>query len=390
MSRQVGYCTNVHAGASWMETWDNLRRYAVAVRTSRGSDQPMGVGLWLSANAAQQLVHAQQVPALSQWLAESRLIPFTFNGFPYGDFHQPRVKHQVYRPTWRQEPRREYTWQLVEILDQLLPLGAEGSISTLPVQWGTPWPTPEELAAAAHNLQHLARQLAQLEAETGRLIYVCLEPEPGCVLQRSDDVVRFFEDYLLDGADERVIRRYLRVCHDVCHAVVMLESQRDVLESYQRAGVQVGKMQLSSAICVDFDQLAGDERIEAIAQLRTFAEDRYLHQTMAVGADGRETFYEDLPQALAAVEDPAAYAARWRIHFHVPIYLQGFGHLRGSQEAIREALAVAQRTHPELRHFEVETYAWGVLPDSLKVAELAEGIAQEMNWLDSVWDRGSD
>jgi hypothetical protein len=386
MNPQIGYCTNVHAGASWIETWDNLRRHAVAVRQRLGGDRPMGVGLWLSAQSAEQLVAARQVDALCHWLAESHLIPYTFNGFPYCDFHQPHVKHRVYRPTWRQQPRRDYTLLLINILDRLLPPGAEGSISTLPIQWGTPAPTPEELDAAAGNLLDVARRLAQLEAESGRLIYVCLEPEPGCTLQRSDDVIRFYQDYLLRAGNESIVRRHLRVCHDVCHAVVMFESQEEVLWRYRRAGIEVGKMQLSSAVTIDFDELEGPRRREAVEQLRAFAEDRYLHQT-SVRVDGRETFYDDLPQALDSIQDPATYLGRWRIHFHVPVYLQEFGHLRASREAIEQAVTVAESTHPRLRHFEVETYAWGVLPAHLQVPELADGIAAEMKWFQETWSR---
>ena len=33
-----------------------------------------------------------------------------------------------------------------------------------------------------------------------------------------------------------------------------------------------------------------------------------------------------------------------------------------------------------MTHFEVETYAWSVLPDSLQVGQLSDGIANEMRW----------
>ena len=33
-----------------------------------------------------------------------------------------------------------------------------------------------------------------------------------------------------------------------------------------------------------------------------------------------------------------------------------------------------------MTHFEVETYAWSVLPESLQVPQIAEGIAREMTW----------
>jgi hypothetical protein len=35
----------------------------------------------------------------------------------------------------------------------------------------------------------------------------------------------------------------------------------------------------------------------------------------------------------------------------------------------------------DLQHYEVETYAWNVLPKEHQVANLADGIAREMNWV---------
>ena len=47
---------------------------------------------------------------------------------------------------------------------------------------------------------------------------------------------------------------------------------------------------------------------------------------------------------------------------------------------VLELLALAERG-AETRHFEAETYAWDVLPDELKRADLAGGIAEELRWL---------
>jgi hypothetical protein len=76
------------------------------------------------------------------------------NGFPYGDFHEPVVKHKVYQPTWYEPARWKYTLQLAEILNQLLLPGVEGSISTLPIAWpskvGEPLADDLLRSAAAH------------------------------------------------------------------------------------------------------------------------------------------------------------------------------------------------------------------------------------------------
>lgn len=381
MSRdfQTGYCTNVHAGTDLAQTRANLERHALDVKRQVSPAAPMGVGLWLAAPAAKSLRTDGQAKAFGMWLNDVGLVPFTFNGFPYGDFHQKVVKRNVYVPTWADENRLIYTLDLIAIQDALLPPGMDGSISTLPIAWGNPVPDDALLRQAAHNLARVADHLARLETETGRLITLCLEPEPGCVLQRKGDFLWFFKTYLWPLGKEDVLRRYLRVCHDVCHSVVMFEDQADVLQTYYAAGIEVGKVQVSSAVCVDFAALEANARIDAIDQLSAFAEDRYLHQTVTREPGKRSVFHEDLPALLRTIVDPRRLTAEWRVHFHVPIYLESFGQLSGSRNEILSCLAACAK-YSQVRHFEVETYAWGVLPRALQHTKLADGIAQEMTW----------
>jgi len=373
----LGYCTNVHAGATLQETRANLQRYATAVREQFSPGQPMGVGIWLSAaSAGALLADRQHLADFARWLDEAGLVPYTFNGFPYGDFHQEVVKHRVYEPTWAEPARRRYTLDLIQVLDQLLPPGEEGSISTLPLAWGMPTPTPDFLAAAASELLAVAQHLARLEEASGRLIYVCLEPEPGCVLQRAGDVVRFFDEYLRPGPLGDNVARYLRVCHDICHQAVMFEPPAEVLAQYRQAGIAIGKVQASAAVRLPLADLSPAERDQALAQLATFSEGRYLHQSVVRTASG-DRFFEDLEPALLAIGHADA-VSEVRVHFHVPVYLDRFGHLHTTQDAIRETLAALR---PEdCHHFEVETYAWKVVPEPLRRPSLAEGIVQELRW----------
>ncbi len=380
MSIQLGYCTNVHAGADLDQTRANLQQHALAVKRLVSPQTPLGIGLWLSAAAAATLRRGGQLAEFQAWLQEAGLVPFTFNGFPCGDFHQRVVKHRVYQPTWCERARLDYTLDLIAIQHQLLPPGQEGSISTLPLQWGYPAPSESDLQRCADNLTEVAEHLERLQQETDRLIYVCLEPEPGCVLQRSADVVDFFERFLLPGRDERCLRRHIRVCHDVCHAAVMFEDQADAIARYVAAGIAVGKVQVSSALVLNLDELAPADRRPALEQLRGFAEDRYLHQTcVRPVAGGEPSFFEDLPGALQTVADDRPLQGHWRVHFHVPIFVERFDRLSTSQSDIAACWQAVQRC-PDLRHFEIETYAWTVLPEPLRQPTLAEGITAEIRW----------
>lgn len=374
----LGYCTNVHAGATLAAIRANLEQYAVAVKRRVCPDAPMGVGLWLPAPAARELRSDGATSEFRGWLEARGLHAFTVNGFPYDDFHRRVVKYDVYRPNWTEAARLEYTVDLLHVVAKLTPTGQEASISTLPIGWRTEVAGDQALAAAAANLRAAARVAAEIEAETGVLVHLDLEPEPGCALDRSEDVVGFFDDHLLGGDDDALVRRHVRVCHDVCHAAVMFESQEEIFGRYAEAGIVVGKVQLSAALRIPFQAMTDADRRAARARLVAFGEDRYLHQTtVRPETDGAVTLYDDLPIALAAA--PAAPADEWRVHYHVPVFLDGAGGLESTAADIPRAIARLRAAGT--RHFEVETYAWDVLPEDLRTADLADGIAREIEWV---------
>lgn len=360
---RLAYCTNVHAGTDLATTIANLERHATRVQALACPDAALGIGLWLSASAAAELRLRDDVLRLRDRLAALALEVVTLNGFPYGDFHGARVKRAVYEPHWGEPERAAYTLRLAEILVDLVPPGTTtASISTLPIGWRAAC-DEERVAAAATRLVALVPQLAALERASGVRVTVDLEPEPGCLLDRSADVVALFERFDRD-ADRT--RRHLGVCHDICHAAVMFEAQRAALATYASHGIAVNKVQVSSA-------LEAHDSDAARAELARYDEPRYLHQTAVRDALGAVRLFDDLPDALRA-----APRGTWRTHFHVPIHLATIGGLRTTQDDIRACLAALGADPPTL---EVETYAWTVLPEEHRPRELAEGIAAEMRWL---------
>lgn len=385
----VGYCTNVHAGTDLGAILTNLRTHALAVRQHLGLRR-LPVGLWFSETAVQEALRADGWMRIQQGLQDMGLIPYTLNGFPQGDFHSPVVKHRVYVPTWWDASRLAYTRSLVLLLDRLLEPGREGSISTLPIAWGNLPPTPEQWHRAAAHLIDLAEELHQRYEEIGRRIVLAIEPEPGCAITDTSSLRRFFADHLSEQrlGSERAerIRRHLTMCHDVCHAAVMGEDQAVELRACRDEGIQIGKVQISSAIRVRWTDLNTEEKIAALQQLSQFAEDRYLHQTMVRTIDGRNRLHEDLPELLHGHHSPESLEQHeeWRIHFHVPIDIDSWGHLASTRNEIETFLEIAgidpQAGRTEM-HLEVETYAWGVLPEAMRPPHLHLGIARELEWL---------
>lgn len=417
---RIGYCTNVHAGTSVATIRETLANHAAKIAAQRRnagiSQSPLPVGLWIPASAAGELVVGDGAEQFADWMATQDLQPLTINGFPFDNFHLPVVKHRVYRPAWWQRSRLDYTIQLASLLDRIMTrmpvcdaLGEKdalgensvGSISTLPIGWPGRLGLGEEgqdqgitdaenMATAGANLRELAGSLHQLELRTGRRIVVAIEPEPGCLLDRCSDIVDFFEREL----PEVNHRRHLTVCHDVCHSAVMFESQADAITAYAKAGIAIGKVQISSAIDVPLATMDVDQRRAAIVELMSFAEDRYLHQTGVIDANGAFRLVDDLPQWLDSItlRQSAGQLGNdhhLRIHFHVPVFRRELGHLRSTQDAIAQCVtAISGSGAPEFTgHYEVETYAWTVLPErmtagTLTPQTLAEGIAEELAWFE--------
>lgn len=380
--RLIGYCTNVHAGTDLQKTKDNLVRYAGAVRNYRHQSAPLPIGLWLSAQSISELSDAPARNRFASWLSDNDLNVYTINGFPYFDFHEPVVKHRVYNPDWSCPERAAFTRDLAVLLATILPPGSEGSISTLPVAWGTAAQDPERISSAVDQLVAMSQFLAELSDRTNRLIHLDLEPEPGCVLSQSRDVAPFF-DKLYKCGDDDLIYRHIRICHDICHAAVMFEEPQAPFAAYAAAGAQVGKVQVSSALTWCLEDLCPPDRLLARQQLKAYAEPRYLHQTsIRRGSDGHIDFYEDLSEAFQNT-DEASCEDEWRIHFHIPIHLKKIGALGTTQSHI-EAVTKLLKKQNLICPLEIETYAWNVLPGHHGDDELIQGIAAELEWFEDL------
>jgi hypothetical protein len=395
---KIAYCTNVHAGPDLASVQANLSTYGLAVRNSLVNsgdwrvDEFLGIGLWLAESAARETLLGNNLAKLADWFGEHRLLPFTMNGFPQTNFHQAVVKHRVYEPMWWQPERLAYTRCLIQILDGLLPPDQIGSISTLPIAWSSPTPSHDQLLQAAQHLKQLAIELDRLLQSTRREIVIAIEPEPGCAITDGRSMRSFFERYLLDDGSCDIVARHITVCHDICHAAVMRENQRDELAAYRTCGIRIGKIQVSSAIEVDWSRIPRTERAKAFEQLSAFAEDRYLHQTTVTTiANGPIALHEDLPELIRSVPAPEFLEGSWRIHFHVPIFLTDAGMLQTTQADIPACLAFLDDAQPKASdspldsnftgHLEVETYAWSVLPETHRGMSLAEDIASELRYL---------
>ncbi len=386
------YCTNVHPGETWADIFAALQRHLPVVKRQVSPHAPMGVGLRLSAVAAETLDDLSQLDALRDFLVREGLYVFTVNGFPYGPFHGKRVKEQVYAPDWRTPERLAYTDRLARMLASLLPddqPDLTGSVSTVPGAFQAAAACPDARPVIAEALLRHAGHLAALEDQTGRRITLALEPEPMCLLETTAEAVSFFEDHLFStqavmrfaalsgrtpAAAEPLLRRHLGLCLDVCHAAVEFEAPVDSLSLLRAAGVVVMKLQLSSALVVPRMDRA------AVEALRRFDDGVYLHQVVEQGPNGL-TRHLDLPQALAGWDEGVSEGREWRVHCHVPVFQDRLlDRFVTTQPMLLDMLA-RQRMDGVSPHLEVETYTWDVLPPELRAGSLDAAVSRELAWV---------
>lgn len=380
------YCLNIHPTQSWAQARAALTGPVKAVKAAISPDDPFPVGLRFSAETVGELEDADLRADLKDILSTENYRPITMNGFPYGPFHGTRVKEDVYLPDWRSEERVTYTNALADLLAELNPGGEFISLSTVPGAF-RPLGQGAEGAMAENYLRAVAH-LVEVERRTGRWIALAIEPEPYCFLETIAETVAYFTDFLhsteaasrlagmtgLSGAQAaEALPRHIGLCYDVCHAAVEFEDASGSLDMLRAAGVPVHKLQLSSALRIETGSAA------ARAALGQFNEPTYLHQLIASGPSGLSRF-SDLDEALGAAG--ARDGEEWRVHFHVPVFLEHLPDFGTTQAFLGEILAL-HRACPISPHLEVETYTWDVLPKELGAGPVDEAIVRELNWVRS-------
>jgi hypothetical protein len=92
------------------------------------------------------------------------------------------------------------------------------------------------------------------------------------------------------------------------------------------------------------------------------------------------TRYVDLPQAMAAARADAVDSGEWRVHFHVPIFLEAMQEFGTTQSELADTLEALKR-QPLCRYLEVETYTWDVLPPEYRTSDVCTAIARELSWV---------
>lgn len=355
----ITYCTNIHPGESWQEIFAAIRLHAPVVKKGVSPDAPFPIGLRLSGRAALEM-SLDDAGDFHRWCEGNGFYVATVNGFPYGTFHHAPVKQAVYLPDWRFRERLDYTKKLAELLAVWLPNGMTGSISTVPVGFRS-CISDEDYRIVKENIVESLDYLDNLAQKTGREILLSMEPEPGCVLETTHDVVELFNRLGLSQTQ----RARLAVCYDCCHQALQFEDPKESLKLLAQNDIRIGHVQVSSALRLKHPD---------IRLLKRFQESCYLHQCVGRKKDGRLVRYDDLEPAISA---SPLDVEEWRVHFHVPIFIDKLEECGSSRFFLEEILPL----FPKEVMLEVETYTWTILPPDLQCGTVTDCLIRELEWV---------
>jgi len=365
----LAYCTNIHRGDDWPETLASLEKYTLAVREQVSPDRPYAIGLRLSDLASRQLSEPHTLDAFRRWLQQHHCYVFTINGFPFGQFHGTKVKERVYLPDWTHPDRLAYTNRLFDLLAQLVPEGVEGSVSTAPGSFKEFITTEEQRCKIRDQLWRCIEHIEECSVRHNRRLHLGVEPEPLGLFETSAETVRFFQEMEKDRPNDARLRIFLGVNYDTCHLAVEYEEPAAVVAAFQKAGIHLSKIHLSSALQILPDAASRE-------WLRRFADDTYLHQVVARTQDGTLRVDKDLDLAL----DRSSGDKEWRIHFHVPLHAANLPHGQTTAPHLLGLLDLLSKQPGLCSHLEMETYTWEVLPEELRAKSVTEQLVREYEW----------
>ncbi|MEI6597647.1 MAG: metabolite traffic protein EboE [bacterium] len=378
----LAYCTNIHRGEGWNETFAGLKSHALRVRDRVAKGGPFVLGLRLSNQALIELREPDALKAFQAWLEKENCLVAGINGFPFGSFHGVAVKEKVFSPDWCEPARLEYTKGLFDLLAQIGTVERAGTVSTLPGSFKSFNRDADAQKVMRNNILGCAEHLAKLRDRTGLTMRLAVEPEPMGLVENTTETIQLFNQLRDEASNATVVDEFLGVCYDTCHFALQYEGPAEAMTRLNQNGAPVVKLHLSSALCLK-------PTARALQRLATMQEPVYLHQCMGKRNDGTLERYKDIPDALTS---PSIHSLEeMRVHFHVPLNAENLGDdLSTTAEHLIGALDVVARTPGLVRELEIETYTWEVLPEAMRSADVVEQIIGEYDWtLSALSQRGA-
>lgn len=353
-NNHLSYCTNIHPYFNVDQLVNVINNQVKAV--AHEFSKPFAVGLHLNNKVVNELSESKtKLQLLKNTLTDNNFYVCSLNCFPYGEFHNQVVKEKVYQPDWGSPERTAYTIKAAEILNQLLPDGIAGTISTVPIAYGKTFPEN-----TFKQIRKTCKHLAGLENK----ITLTFEPEPDCFLDCTNDCIDFWTQLKNDLTDEEY--KHIGLCFDTCHFAVVFENIKEAFFKLLNSEINIPKVQISAAL-----------KTTNPDNLKAFIEPTYLHQTALKSQNGTVKRFKDL-NADIIKKSEFSTKDEWRVHFHVPIHQYDLGDsLYTTADELADFMQIINKMTNI--HVEVETYSFSVIRGQKE--SLTASIIDELNYI---------
>ena len=281
------------------------------------------------ATRAPSCSRGDRLDELRTWLDGRGLYVFTMNGFPHGTFHGAPVKAEVHAPDWRSDERVAYTLRLVEILAALRAGGgATGRISTSPLSYGRGSATTGGVGALhARNVRPRRRRRSSGSARSA-----------ACTRARARAGGRRARWPTSTDLIALVARRGSTA--STSRSASTRATRRSPTRSPTRCSTRSTRRASGSARSRSSAALRVPPATPRGARAAAVRRPDLPAPGHRAQRDGSLHSWPDLPEAL---DGSSTAAQEWRMHFHVPIFVERYGALGSTQDHLREVIELRAR-----------------------------------------------
>ena len=364
MTGHLAYCTNIHRGETWRETFDSLKTHTLAVRDRVCPRAPVRHRPALEPSGRRRIIRSENTFGISTLARKKFLLRF----------HHQRIS---LRPVSRRARQGA---------GLSCPTGLRRSGWLTPICFLICWRNccpPASKAASAPcparsrnssrpaNRKKSSAKTSGAASNTSRASVK--NPNANCIsdsnlnrlclLENSAETIQFFEQLRAEHKNDPRLDEFLGVNYDCCHFAVEFEEPLATLNSLHDSRHQ------NQQNPFEFRAQSPAHPGGARRELQKFADKVYLHQVVARDANGRLKFFRDLPDALAdnsKLKIKNSKLPEWRIHFHVPLHAPAAPPFENTNDHLLGMLDWLAENPKLCPHLEMETYTWEVLPPELK------------------------
>lgn len=387
----LSYCTNIHKGESWNEVFTNIKKYTVNVKKLITRKKWFSIGLCLSNKSVKSLTKKNILKKFQKWLLKKYIYIQTINSFCFTNFHEKNIKQKIYNPNWGTYERYIFTKQIINIIKHTLLITTTGTISTVPLFYKYTIKTKKEkyilLQKSIINLMNILIHLKKINKN----ISICMEPEPDCYLEKTSDVITFYNKRLYIHGNEylqknykitkkinkQLIKKYIKVCYDICHFSLFKEKIQQTLSKFKKEKIDIGKIQLSSGLKTNepknyFLKNNFFKKLNKITKKTPFLHQAYstiINKNNTISSHYKDLFEIKKRPLLEKKPIKMINKKIWKVHYHIPLYKSKHQNFKTTQKEISNLFRILlnSKKYKIPTSIEIETYTWDNFKKSQKI-----------------------